>query len=47
MRVGNKVKRFFGRIGKGIKNGAKFVYDKGRLAVNKVAEYAPKVINTA
>ena len=47
MRVGNRIKRFFGRIGKGIKTGAKFLYDKGRSAVSKVAEYAPKIINVA
>ena len=47
MRLGQKIKGFFGRMGKGIKKGAKWLYDKGKAVVNKVGEYAPKVINTA
>ena len=47
MRLGQRIKGFFGRMGKGIKKGAKWLYDKGKAVVNKVGEYAPKVIKGA
>lgn len=47
MRLGQKVKGFFSRIGKGIKKGAHWLYNNGRKVINKVTEYAPKVIDGA
>ena len=45
--TGGKVGNFFRRIGKGIKTGAKWLYNKGKTVVNKVVDTAPKVLNTA
>ena len=47
MRLGQRVKGFFSRIGKGIKKGAQWAYNTGRKVIGKVREYAPKVIDTA
>ena len=46
LKTGGKVGNFFRRIGKGIKRGAQWAYNTGRKVVNKVREYAPKVIDT-
>ena len=42
-RIGN----FFMKIGRGIKKGAKAAWNFGKKVVKKVAEYAPKVFDTA
>ena len=47
MRLGQRVKGFFHRIGKGIKSGAKWVAEKGGKVVQGIRKYAPKVIGAA
>lgn len=47
MRLGQRIKGFFGRMGKGIKKGVSWAWDKGKKIVKKVAEVAPKVIQGA
>ena len=47
MRLGQKIKGFFRKVGRGIKKGATWLFDKGKKVVKTVAKGAVKAVGKA